>query len=180
MKNIMFLHGKPLNRGTTTNRLSFLIALALVLPLLAASYRPQSAAGSNTSDGPQFKDDGQLVFLKHGTNATIKLIQIQIADNDDERAEGLMWRKFMPEDDGMLFIFGDEEPLTFWMKNTYITLDMVFADKSGNIVSIFPEATPLSEASIPSGQPAKYVVEVNGGFCARFGINVGDKIAFEK
>ncbi len=180
MKNIMFMHEEPLNRGTTTNRLPSLIALALMLPLLAVSFRPQSANRSSISDGPQFKDDGQLVFLKHGTNATIKLIQIQIADNNDERAEGLMWRKYMPEDDGMLFIFDDEEPLTFWMKNTYIPLDMVFADKSGNIVSIYPEATPLSETSIPSGKPGKYVVEVNGGFCARYGIMPGDKIEYER
>ena len=180
MKNIIFLFNEPLNRGTTVNRLLSSIFLVLMLPLSAANFSQQSAGGSNISAGPQFKDDGQLVFVKHGTNATIKLIQIQIADNDDERAEGLMWRKFMPEDDGMLFIFDDEEPQTFWMKNTYIPLDMVFADKSGNIVSIYPEAAPLSEASIPSGEPAKYVVEVNGGFCARFGIGVGDRIVFEK
>ncbi len=180
MKDIIFALKEPPNRGTMTDRLPSLIALVLVLPLLAVSFRPQSTVGSSISAGPQFKDDGQLVFLKRGTNATIKLIQIQIADNDDERAEGLMWRKYMPEDDGMLFIFDDEEPLTFWMKNTYIPLDMVFADKSGNIVSIYPEATPLSEASIPSGKPAKYVVEVNGGFCATYGIIPGDKIKYER
>lgn len=140
----------------------------------------QSTNGSNLSDGPAFKDEGQLVFVKHGTNATIKMIQIEIADNDAKRDQGLMWRRYMPEDDGMLFIFDDQEPLIFWMKNTYIPLDMVFADKSGIIVSIYPEATPLSEASITSGKPAEYVVEVNGGFCAKYGINVGDKIEYEK
>ena len=180
MKNIVSTLKVPLDRGTMTNRMPSLIALVLMLPLLVASFRPQSANRSNISDGTQFKDDGQLIFLKHGTNATIKLIQIQIADNNDERTQGLMWRKYMPEDDGMLFIFDDEEPLTFWMKNTYIPLDMVFADKSGKIVSIYPEATPLSEASIPSVKPAKYVVEVNGGFCARHGITPGDKIEYER
>ncbi len=179
MQNKIYVLRNPLKSGKTTNTLS-LIALFIMLPLLAASFGQQSTNGSSSSYGPQFKDDGQLVFLKRSTNATIKLIQIQIADNDDERAEGLMWRKFMPENDGMLFIFDDEEPLTFWMKNTYIPLDMVFADKSGNIVSIYPEATPLSEASIPSGKPAKYVVEVNGGFCARYGITPGDKIEYER
>ncbi|HQT91438.1 MAG TPA: DUF192 domain-containing protein [Candidatus Kryptobacter bacterium] len=179
MQNRIYKH-KNLMECARVTRITSLIAVVVMLPLLAASFGQQSTNGPSASDGPQFKDDGQLVFLKRGTNATIKLIQIQIADNDEERAQGLMWRKFMPEDDGMLFIFGDEEPLTFWMKNTYIPLDMVFADKSGNIVSIYSEATPLSEASIPSGKPAEYVVEVNGGFCARYGVTPGDKIEYER
>ena len=156
-----------------------------VLSLLFAFPSPgpalgQQAASGSASNGPQFKPQGQLVFVQHGTGKVLKMITIQIADNNDERAEGLMWRRYMPENEGMLFIFDDEEPLTFWMKNTYIPLDMVFADKSGNIVSIYPEATPLSEASISSVEPAQYVVEANGGFCAKYGINVGDKIEFEK
>ena len=179
MQNKIHKHKNPVKCARVTKTTS-LIALVVMLPLLAASFGQQSTNGSSISAGPQFKDDGQLVFLKHGTNATLKLIQIQIADNDDERAEGLMWRKFMPENEGMLFIFDDQEPLTFWMKNTYIPLDMVFADKSGNIVSIYPEATPLSEASIRSMKPAKYVVEVNGGFCATYGIIPGDKIEYER
>ena len=156
------------------------IVLVVTLPIISGNFHQQTTGGTGVTDEPAFKDDGQLVFVKHGTNATLKLIQIEIADNDAERTQGLMWRKYMPEDDGMLFIFDDEEPLTFWMKNTYISLDMVFADKSGNIVSIYPEATPLSEASISSGAPAKYVVEVNADFCEKYGINVGDKIEFER
>ncbi|MFZ1081786.1 MAG: DUF192 domain-containing protein [Candidatus Kryptoniota bacterium] len=156
------------------------IALAITLPIIAANFGQQITNGSDVSTGPVFKDEGQLVFMRHNTNTTIKLIQIEIADNEAERTQGLMWRKSMAEDEGMLFIFDEQEPLTFWMKNTYISLDMVFAGKSGNIVSIYPEATPLSEASISSGAPAKYVVEVNADFCAKYGINVGDKIEFER
>ncbi len=108
------------------------------------------------------------------------MITIQIADNNAQRAEGLMWRKYMPEDDGMLFEFDDQEILNFWMKNTYIPLDMVFADSNGTIVRIYANAAPLNENTISSDKPAQYVVEVNGGFCARYGINVGDKIEFER
>ncbi|MCL5267631.1 MAG: DUF192 domain-containing protein [Bacteroidetes bacterium] len=160
------------------------ILFILLLPLIASFSYSQSNAqqqpgGESTGQsGPKFKNEGQLVFLKHGTDQTITVINIEIADNDEERAQGLMWRTSMPEDDGMLFIFGKERTLTFWMKNTYIPLDMVFADKSGKIVTIYPNATPLSEASIVSDQPAKYVVEVNGGFCARYGIADGDIINF--
>ncbi len=157
-----------------------LIAAIFVLPLLASNFIPQRLDQSNPQAGPPFRDDGQLVFIRQGTHTTIKMIQIEIADNDAERAQGLMWRRYMAEDDGMLFIFRTQELQTFWMKNTYIPLDMIFADSSGRIVSIYPEATPLNETSIPSGEPAKYVVEVNGGFCARFGINVGDRIEYER
>lgn len=163
----------------TLSAMMSLLSLFLVFPLLAAGPGQQVTNGP-ASDGPQFKAEGQLVFTKHGTGKVTKMITIQIADNNEERAEGLMWRRYMPEDEGMLFIFDDEEPLTFWMKNTYIPLDMVFADKSGRIVSIYPEATPLSEASISSVKPAQYVVEVNGGFCAKYGIDVGDKLEFER
>ncbi len=157
--------------------ISVMMAVAAI-PLIAVGYSPQRA--SQTQGGPAFRDDGQLVFLKESTNAAIRMIQIEIADNDAERTQGLMYRHYMPENDGMLFIFGKEEVQAFWMKNTFIPLDMVFADKSGKIVSIYPDAQPLTETTITSGKPAKYVVEVNGGFCAANGVDVGDKIVYER
>ncbi len=171
--------GKTLLRNAKIEMIA-IIAFMVMLPLLACIFGQESSNGSGAQDEPVFKDEGQLIFVKHGTNKEIKLIQIEIADNVERRTQGLMWRKSMPEDDGMLFVFDAEEPLTFWMKNTYISLDMIFADKSGNIVSIYPEATPYSEAPIPSGGPAKYVVEVNGGFCAKYGISVKDKTIYER
>lgn len=165
--------------GNSIRTVVGLIVLVLALPLLAARSEPQAANQQEASDGPPFKAQGQLVFTKPD-GATITMITIQIADNNAQRAEGLMWRKFMRENDGMLFIFDDQEILTFWMKNTYIPLDMVFAEKNGTIVRVYAEATPFSEAPISSEEPAQYVVEVNGGFCAKYGIKVGDRIAFEK
>jgi len=158
------------------------VALAVILSstIAVSTYSQSSGQPGDIQDGPAFRIDGQLVFIKNGTNSAIKMIQIEIADNEAARNQGLMWRQHMSEDDGMLFIFDKQEPLTFWMKNTYIPLDMVFADKAGKIVDIYQEATPLSEASIPSGKPAKYVIEVNGGFCATYGVGVGDKIEFER
>lgn len=161
-------------------RVAVRIALSIMLPIIAAGFYQQDKSGSAVTAGPAFKDDGQLIFMKHGTNAAIKLIQIEIADNEAARTQGLMWREYMPEDDGMLFIFDKQEPVEFWMKNTYIPLDMIFADRTGRIVSIYQEATPLSEASIPSEKPAKYVVEVNGGFCAKYGINIDNKLVYER
>lgn len=168
-------------RRSASIPLAFLaLPLLLVLTCVSSGFSQAAGNSSAASDGPAFKAQGQLVFLKHGSGALLKMITVQIADNNAERAEGLMWRRYMPENEGMLFIFGDQELLTFWMKNTYIPLDMVFANKEGEIVRVYADATPLSEASISSDKPAQYVVEVNAGFCAKYGINTGDKIEFER
>ncbi len=158
----------------------FLLPLISAFTLQVSGTLQQSGGQSTVQSGPEFKNEGQLVFLKHGTGQTITVINIEIADNDAERAQGLMWRTSMPEDDGMLFVFDQSKILTFWMKNTYIPLDMVFADSTGRIVTIHQNATPFSEATIASTQPAKYVVEVNGGFCAKYGIVDGDAISYER
>ncbi len=148
------------------------------VPSSQSIYAQDARNNSAGETGVPFKPQGQLVFLQHGTGKTLKMITIQIADNDRERTQGLMWRYSMSEDHGMLFIFPKEQVLDFWMKNTYIPLDMVFADTSGKIVDIFRNATPFSESDISSNQPALYCVEVNGGFCSKYGIETGDKIEF--
>lgn len=186
VKNLFKTGSRDSGAGKKSARMQASMIFLLLLPLLTSFAYPDFAGPQATTGdtgaqyGPVFKDEGQLVFLKKGTGQTITVINIQIADNDQERAQGLMWRASMPEDDGMLFIFDKQKILTFWMKNTYIPLDMVFADKTGKIVMIHAEAVPFSEASITSDQPAKYVVEVNGGFCARYGIKDGDSISYER
>ena len=86
----------------------------------------------------------------------------------------------MDENQGMLFIFDDSSPRYFWMKNTYISLDIIYIDENFRIVSIQKTALPRSEESLPSEKPAKYVVEVNAGFTDKYKINKGDKISFLK
>ena len=156
----------------------FILINSFVSPQTASGQNAQSS--SSTQEGIPFKPQGQLVFLQDGTGKLIKMITIQIADNEPERDQGLMWRYSMPEDDGMLFIFEKQQVLTFWMKNTYIPLDMIFANKSMKIVSIYRNATPLDETTIPSDQEALYCIEVNGGFCDKYGIKVGDSVEFER
>jgi len=78
----------------------------------------------------------------------------------------------------MLFIFPAAEPLKFWMKHTEIPLDMIFADANGRIVGIVADATPYSEQPVGPDTPALYVLEVNGGFCARHGVRKGDRMSF--
>lgn len=126
---------------------------------------------------PQFKKEGDLTFLKK-SGEKVKDIEIEIADNGPERQQGLMYRKTMDETKGMLFIFPTEELQGFWMKNTYIPLDIMFVNKDKEIVKIHKNTTPFSETDLPSGKPAIYVVETVGGFADKYGLKEGDKIEF--
>jgi len=102
--------------------------------------------------------------------------QIEVANNDATRERGLMDRRYMAADHGMLFEFDHEAPVSFWMKNTYIPLDMIFIGPSGVVTHIVANAEPLSERVIPSGGPCVAVLELNGGTAASIGLKVGDKL----
>jgi hypothetical protein len=93
-----------------------------------------------------------------------------------QRERGLMFRRFLPDDRGMLFDFEFEEPLMMWMKNTYLSLDMIFISRSGKVVGIAQNTEPLSERIISSGAPASAVLEVNAGTARKIGLGIGDKI----
>lgn len=105
-------------------------------------------------------------------------ITVELAVTPGQREFGLMYREHLDADAGMLFIFPAAAQLKFWMKHTEIPLDMIFADPSGAIVGIVANATPYSEKPVGPDAPALYVLEVDGGFCARHGIRAGDKMSF--
>ncbi|MGB8039726.1 MAG: DUF192 domain-containing protein, partial [Pseudolabrys sp.] len=100
-----------------------------------------------------------------------------LADNDAERAKGLMYRKTLPEGQGMLFDFHREQDVSFWMQNTYIPLDMIFIRGDGRILRIAENTEPLSTRLIPSGGPVRAVLEVIGGTTRKLGIAPGDRVA---
>ena len=125
-----------------------------------------------------FTKHGELVFISSATADTLALIDIELADTDVLRARGLMFRESMPENAGMLFLMDFEEIQSFWMRNTYISLDMLFVNAEREIVTIHANTTILSDRSYHSTRPALYVVEVNAGFSYRHNINVGDFIQF--
>jgi uncharacterized membrane protein (UPF0127 family) len=91
-----------------------------------------------------------------------------------------MYRNDLPEMQGMLFLFPREGPLSFWMKNTPRSLDIIYINSAYTIVSIARNTTPFSEEQLPSGKPSQFVLEVNGGFCERHGISEEDRIEFPK
>jgi uncharacterized protein len=119
---------------------------------------------------------GELDSLEIVTAAGRHVFQVEIANNDATREHGLMDRRYMAPDHGMLFEFDREEPVSFWMKNTYIPLDMIFIAPSGVVTHIAANAEPLSERVVPSGGPSIAVLELNGGMAASIGLRVGDKV----
>jgi uncharacterized protein len=125
--------------------------------------------------GSPARSDG-LEALQIVTAAGTRDFQVEIARDEASRARGLMDRRFMPADHGMLFEFDREAPEAFWMKDTYIPLDMIFISRAGIVTNIAANAEPLSERAIPSGPPCMAVLELNGGAAARIGLRVGDRV----
>lgn len=107
-----------------------------------------------------------------------KSFNVEIADNQIERAQGLMFRKELEENSGMLFLFESSGKHSFWMKNTLIPLDMIWIDENLEIVFIFENAQPCEETcdSITPDKNAKYVLEINSGLVEKYNFKIGDEI----
>ena len=128
---------------------------------------------------PAFAQNPEPIRLELtvSTDAADHRFEVEIADDPQERNRGLMFRREMARENGMLFDFGNEEPASFWMANTYIPLDMLFVKADGTIESIAERTTPLSKRSVRSKGPVRYVLEINGGLSDELGIQPGDKIS---
>lgn len=135
------------------------LVIALTLVLLHA------CASANTP---------QIVI--HPQNGPPVPIPVEIANTPEKRSFGLMFRKDLPAAQGMLFVFPREEPLSFWMKNTPLPLDIVFISAARTVINIVANTTPFSENPLPSGAPAQFVLEVHAGFCQRYGITAGARV----
>jgi hypothetical protein len=110
------------------------------------------------------------------TRTGVHAFSVELATNTAERAVGLMFRKELPEGRGMLFDFHDDQPVQFWMHNTYIPLDMIFIARDGRVVRVAQDAKPMSDDLIPSGRPVRGVLEVIAGTARKFGIAAGDRV----
>lgn len=129
---------------------------------------------------PPFVKQGELEFLKKDTKNVISKIEIEIADDEAKTQQGLMYRKSMAENRGMLFIFPKPATHAFWMKNTLISLDIIFLDENKKIIKIHKNTTPLSLKDLPSGGLTLYTVEVNAGYTDKYGISEGDLVNFTR
>ena len=101
---------------------------------------------------------------------------VEIADDGAERSRGLMFRRELPAMTGMLFDFRATRPVAMWMRNTYVPLDMIFICEDGTVANIGADTVPLSEATVSSDGPVRYVLEINAGEAAKVGLRTGSKL----
>ena len=133
-----------------------------------------------TNENLSISQDESKLFIQ--SKESTSLVYVEIADEPNERNQGLMFRENLEWDRGMFFIFDDERILSFWMKNTLIPLDMLFIDADFRIVDIKENVPPCKDDPCPSyssEHPAKYVLEVNSGFVLENNIKIDDTISFE-
>jgi len=120
--------------------------------------------------------DDALEPLSITTGSGDHAFSVEVMRTDPDLERGLMYRRYLPADRGMLFDFKEERPVMMWMKNTYLPLDMIFIARNGKVVALAENAEPLSEAIIPSKVPAYAVLEVNAGTAHKIGLKIGDKV----
>lgn len=143
-------------------------ASAATVPLSAATNVPE----------PFFVQEGVLELRAADGKRSLLRLHIEIAPSEGERQQGLMWRKTMAENQGMLFTFDVEAPQSFWMRNTYIPLDIIYVNANFEVVSIRKNTPVRSDAPQPSGVAAQYVIEVNAGVADKYKIGPGATVAW--
>lgn len=148
------------------------IFCAATLPPSARAATPQAAADFQPEQLRGFARDTLVVQRASGRDQ----FTIWLADTPAQQQQGLMWIQQLPTDYGMLFLLPEPRPMSMWMKNTYVPLDMVFFDARGRILRIHEHAVPLSEANIDSGVEVAGVLEILAGEARRRGMQVGDRL----
>ena len=143
-------------------RLSLSLIAAFVLAGLCANPAAQAAS---------------VQPLEIVTQSGVQVFSVEMATTEEEKTTGLMYRKELPDGKGMLFDFSPEQQVSMWMKNTYISLDMIFIGANGRILRIAENTEPMSTKIISSGGLAKGVLEVIAGTAQKYGIKPGDRVA---
>ncbi|NBC28107.1 MAG: DUF192 domain-containing protein [Bacteroidetes bacterium] len=156
------------------------IILTLILTGCSGSDRSDHSENQQQAEQErQLEYVAEITFL-NSENEEVSAIRAAVADDNESRSQGLMNVTDLPEDSGMLFIFDENQPRSFWMASTPLSLDIIFINDEFDIVRIHRNTTPFSQENIPSDAPAKYVVEVNAGYTIRHDINEGGRIRIEE
>lgn len=164
---------------TMTQTMNRLLAAPLLLTALLLSGCESSDNPDTVTMGTEFTKEGTLSFVAPD-DSVLRTIDIEIADTPDEQRRGLMFRRSMGFDRGMLFVFEEAAPQTFIMENTSMSLDMIFVGPDAQVVSIAERTAPLSDERYSSTGPAQFVVEVRAGFADRFGITEATRIRWQR
>jgi uncharacterized protein len=131
------------------------------------------------SNSSSWASDTSITFFGEGGKKLCSF-EAELAVTPEQQEKGLMFRKSLRKDAGMLFVFDSDQLRFFWMKNTYIPLDLVFITSKLVVASISRHAKPFDETTLPSTVPARYVLEINAGEAARCKIKVGSKVQIRK
>lgn len=146
--------------------------LASSLLMLSSGCRSGASSGTHTQG-----HDPTVTFISSRGEVSVA---VEIADDPHERERGLMYRKELPPFGGMLFVFPSEAVRRFWMKNTYISLDMIFVSAARTVVGIVSDTEPMTTELRGVDVPSQFVVEVAGGFAIQHGITVGDPVVLTR
>jgi len=144
-------------------RFGHALAVALIVALVLVIARTPGRAADDTLE----------IVSKSG----VHVFRVELAVTDEQRARGLMFRRSLPEGQGMLFKFEPDQVIQMWMHNTYISLDMIFIRSDGRVLRIAESTKPESDSIISSGAPARGVLEVIAGTARKLGIAPGDRVA---
>lgn len=150
----------------------------MTITVSACSQTQEKSNTKNTEkqSGRQLTYERSVSFLT-AEDDTLSTVEVAVADDESERNQGLMDVRDLPQDKGMLFIFEENEPRSFWMANTPLSLDIIFVNEDYEIVRIHHNTQPFSESDFESEEPAKYVIETNGGYCVSHDIQEGMKVS---
>jgi len=157
--------------------LKHLISALALVALAGACAQPAPSNPAPGASAPVSTVEGvhrELVTVQTSQGAVN--FYAEIADNDEERARGLMSRREMAREHGMLFLFDEPGPQSFWMRNTHLSLDLIFIGADGRIVNIAERAVPYTDTAVRSTGPAIAVLEINGGLAREMGIAAGDRV----
>ena len=153
--------------------------ILIVVALLLFSCKEESKK-TITTQSIDFTHEGDLSIFLNSSDTVKTKFNIEFAETDYETQTGLMYRKGMDSNQGMLFIFPDERVHSFYMKNTEFPLDIIYIKEDLRIASFQENAQPLNESGLTSQVPIKYVLEINGGLAQELGLSIGDSISFSR
>jgi uncharacterized protein len=164
------------DQGQARSRSRVFVAVFAVVCLVLAAAAVYINLANPFGLSRKAESEGALETLVIETSAGPKTFRVEIADTPDEQSRGLMYRETMPADQGMLFVHPADGERVMWMKNTYLSLDMLFITAAGKVHSIAERTTPFSEETISSNGPVRAVLELNAGQAAANGVRAGDVV----
>lgn len=155
---------------------NLIFALAFIVLAGAIALWVHSVSAQAPHDAPVFPHASLTI---EGADGQKRAFDVEIATTPEQEAYGLMFRRSLAPDAGMIFVSDPDRIVSMWMKNTFIPLDMLYVRRDGVIVKIVANAVPFDLTPLPSGEPVHGVIELKGGEAANQGIKTGDKVIFQ-